>query len=143
MISPAILIHFKRMVCEIRWCFKQCPVMGCLPMLPTAPALPFLANRFTVSLARFERIMAGDGDDESEIDSRLNFQVSKVMGKTMQQTEGAISAGNMAGLVKIQEKEHAIEAAFTKGTSIFSYKISHFNDLTDRSVRLTNLIWFL
>jgi hypothetical protein len=45
------------------------------------------------------------------------------MGKTMQQTERAISAGNMAGLVKIQEEEH--EVAFTKDTSIFFTKVKY------------------
>ena len=59
------------------------------------------------------------------------------MGKTMQQTERAISAGNMAELVKIQEEDH--EVAFCERHVNSLYQISHFNDLTDRSVRLTNL----
>jgi hypothetical protein len=52
----------------------------------------------------------------------------------MQQTERAISAGNMAGLVKIQEEDR--EVAFANDTSIFFYQISHFKDLTDHLVSL-------
>ena len=66
---------------------------------------------------------SGSGDeleeDQSEIDSRLNFcraAHSKVIRKTMQQTEQAISAGNMAGLVKIQEED--CEVAIANDTSI-------------------------
>ena len=42
------------------------------------------------------------------------------MGKTMQQTERAISAGNMVGLVKIQEEDR--EVAFANDTSILFIK---------------------
>ena len=71
---------------------------------------------------------SGDEEDQSEIDSRLNFRKvahSKVMGKTTQQTERVISAGNMAGLVKIQEEDD--EVAFTNAGHVNSfYQISHF-----------------
>ena len=66
---------------------------------------------------------SGYEEDQSEIDSRLNFcrfAHSKVIRKTMQQTERAISAGNMVGLVKIQEEDH--EVAFTNDTSILFTK---------------------
>ena len=45
---------------------------------------------------------------------------SNVIRKTMQQTERAISAKNMAGLVKIQEEDR--EVAFANDTSIFFIK---------------------
>ena len=87
----------------------------------------FLSNEHPKSILKYSAPHpssgSGDEEDQSEIDSRLNFcrvAHSKVIRKSMQQTERAISAGNMAGLVKIQEEDH--EVAFANDTSILFIK---------------------